>query len=504
MEVDIQKRRLLINAIMSVVQVVVTSGILFVLYRFLIRTIGVEKLGIWSVVLSTSSVAGIANLGLSGSVVKFVAKYLARDEQKTVAIVIQTAIISVGIFCGLILLIVYPFASWLLSLVIPSNNLGEAISILPYSLISLWIMLIMGTLQSGFDGSQRISLRSIIFMTSTLFHLILSFVMVPRYGLMGLAYARVIQTFMLFAGSWFILKRIILMLPIIPCQWDKKIFREMIGYGLNFQIISITRMLCEPVTKALLSRFGGLSMVGYYEMADRMIKQLRALIVSANQVLVPAIADLQERSPNFVQKIYKDNYYLMFYITLPFFSTIIILIPLISKIWLGHYEAVFVIFSFLLAVNSFINILSVPAYFSYLGIGELKWNTLGHVTIAVANAGLGFVFGYFYGGMAVVIAWILSSISGSVIIAVSYHFRYKIPLSELIPTQSRKIVIACMFSIFITFLLYHQFSQYFSFINLIAIILLLFFVIVVPFMWYHPMRKRLVSLVTNELLNRNI
>ena len=503
MGVDIQKRRLLINAIMSVVQVVVTSCILFLLYRFLIRTIGVEKLGIWSVVLSTSSVARIANLGLSGSVVKFVAKYLARDEQKTTAVVIQTSIISVGIFCGLILLMVYPFASWLLSLVIPSNNLGETISILPYSLISLWIMMIMGTLQSGFDGSQRIGLRSIIIMASTLLHLILSFVMVPHYGLMGLAYARVIQTFMLVVGSWFILRRIIPMLPIIPYQWDKKIFYEMIGYGLNFQIISISTMLYEPVTKALLSRFGGLSMVGYYEMANRMIKQLRALIVSANKVLVPAIANLQERNPNFVQKIYKDNYDLMLYIALPFFSIIIIVIPLISKIWLGHYEAVFVIFSFLLAMNSFINILSVPAYFSYLGIGELKWNTLGHVTIAIANLGLGFVFGYFYGGIAVVIAWILSSIIGSVIIAVSYHFRYKIPLSELIPTQNRKIVIACMFSIFVTFLLYHQFGRYFNFITLTTFILLVSFAIIIPFIWYHPMRKRLISLFTNELLNRS-
>ena len=503
MDRGIQKRRLLINAIMSVIQVVVTSGILFLLYRFLIRTIGVEKLGIWSVVLSISSVAGISNLGLSGSVVKFVAKYLARGEQKTTAIVIQTAMISVGIFCGLILLMVYPFASWLLSLVISSNNLGEAISILPYSLISLWIMMIIGTLQSGFDGSQRISLRSIIIMTSTLLHLILSFVMVPRYGLMGLAYAQVIQTFMLFVGSWVILKRIILMLPIIPCQWNKKIFREMVGYGLNFQVISITGMLCEPVTKALLSKFGGLSMVGFYEMANRMITQLRSLIVSANQVLVPAIADLQERSPNFVQKVYKDNYYLIFYITLPFYSLIIILIPLISKILVGHYEDVFVIFSFLLAVNSFLNILSVPAYFSYLGIGELKWNTLGHVIPAVMNVGLGFVFGYFYGGMAVVVAWILSAISGSVIIAVSYHFRYKIPLSELIPTQSRKILLACMFSIFITFLLYHQLDRYFNFVNLTTFILLIFFALVIPFIWYHPMRKRLTSLVANELLNRS-
>jgi O-antigen/teichoic acid export membrane protein len=169
----------------------------------------------------------------------------------------------------------------------------------------------------------------------------------------------------------------------------------------------------------------------------------------------------------------------------------------------GHYEDVFVIFSFLLAVNSFLNILSVPAYFSYLGIGELKWNTLGHVIPAVMNVGLGFVFGYFYGGMAVVVAWILSAISGSVIIAVSYHFRYKIPLSELIPTQSRKILLACMFSIFITFLLYHQLDRYFNFVNLTTFILLIFFALVIPFIWYHPMRKRLTSLVANELLNRS-
>lgn len=496
------KRQILINAIMSVVQVLVTAVIVFLLYRFLIKTIGVEKLGIWSVVLSISSVAGITNLGLSGSVVKFVAKYLAKSEQKTVAVVIQTAMISIGVFSGLILLIVYPFANWVLSLVIPSTNLKEAISILPYSLVSLWIMMIIGTLQSGFDGSQRIDIRSIIFVSSTLFHLFLSFVMVPHYGLMGLAYARVIQMFILFIGSWFMLKRIIPMLPIIPYQWNKKIFREMIGYGLNFQIISITRMLCEPVTKVLLSRFGGLSMVGFYEMANRMITQLRALIVSANQVLVPAIADLQERSPNFVQKIYKDNYYLMFYITLPFYSMIIILIPLISKIWLGHYENVFVIFSFLLAVSWFINTLSVPAYFSYLGIGELKWNTLGHIVSAVMNAGLGFIFGYFYGGIAVVIAWIFSSISSSVLIAVSYHFRYKIPLGELIPTQNRKIALACMFSISITFLLYHQLGRYFNYINLTTFILLISFTIIIPFIWYHPMRKRLISLVTNELLNK--
>ncbi|HSW36364.1 MAG TPA: hypothetical protein VLH18_07155, partial [Candidatus Limnocylindrales bacterium] len=65
-----QKRQVLINAIMSVVQVVAIGVILFILYRFLLDTIGIDKLGVWSIVLATTSVATIANLGLSASVVK--------------------------------------------------------------------------------------------------------------------------------------------------------------------------------------------------------------------------------------------------------------------------------------------------------------------------------------------------------------------------------------------------------------------------------------------------
>jgi O-antigen/teichoic acid export membrane protein len=52
-------------------------------------------------------------------------------------------------------------------------------------------------------------------------------------------------------------------------------------------------MLYDPITKALLTKFGGLSLVGYYEMANKLIYQIRSLKVSANQILVPAFADLK-------------------------------------------------------------------------------------------------------------------------------------------------------------------------------------------------------------------
>jgi len=333
-----QRRRVFINAIMSLVQIVLVSGVLFFLYRFLLKTIGVEQLGIWSLVLATTSVTQIANFGLSGSVVKFVAKYVARGEDRNVSGVIQTAVISLGVIIGTVLLAGYPLIKWVLGLVVPVNSLGLALSILPYALFSLWLTTITGVFQSGLDGFQRIYIRNLLMMGSSIFYALLCFIFAPKYGLIGLAYAQIINNTAILIVSWVLIKRFLPVLPVVPYQWDRTLFKEIINYGINFQIISITTMFYDPITKALLSKFGGLSMVGYYEMANRMVQQFRALIVSANQVLVPAIADLQENNPEKIRSVYLTNYNLLFYLALPLYTLIIISTPLISEIWIGHYE----------------------------------------------------------------------------------------------------------------------------------------------------------------------
>ena len=74
------QKRILLNAVTTFVQVAGSAATLFFLYRFLVRTIGVERLGIWSLVLATTSAVTLANQGFSTSVTKFVAKYAAREE----------------------------------------------------------------------------------------------------------------------------------------------------------------------------------------------------------------------------------------------------------------------------------------------------------------------------------------------------------------------------------------------------------------------------------------
>lgn len=63
-----------------------------------------------------------------------------------------------------------------------------------------------------------------------------------------------------------------------------------------------------------------------------MIYKLKKLINSANQILVPAIAHLQERTPERIESVCLVSRELILYLSLPRYSLIAIMAPAIS--WL--------------------------------------------------------------------------------------------------------------------------------------------------------------------------
>lgn len=497
-----QKRLVFINAIMSIIQIILVSGVLFLLYRFLLITIGVEQLGIWSLVLATISMAQLTNFGLSGSVVKFVAKYTARGEDKKVSEVIQTAVISLGVIICFVLILGFPIIKWILTLVVPQNSIESAISILPYALFSLWLMMITSLFQSGLDGLQRIYIRNILTICGSIFYAILCFILVPKKGLIGLAYAQVINNSLILISSWILIKRFLPVFPLIPYQWKRTLFKEITGYGINFQVFSITTMFYDPTTKAILSKFGGLSMVGYYEMANRMVQMFRAMILSANQVLVPSIADLKEKDPEKIPSVYSTNYELLFYLALPLYTFIIISTPLISQIWIGHYEGVFVIFGVLLSIGNFLNTLAGPSYFANLGTGHLRFNVISHITIAILNAIWGVILGFLFNGYGVVMAWVIALSLGSAFIYVSYHVINKIPLQELFPRDSRAMAGFLIMILIIDLIIQPKINYNANAITLNILLIIAFLFVITIFLYFHPMRKRLMGWVMNDLLNK--
>ena len=231
-----KKKQIFKNAAMAVLQVIVLGGILFFLYRFLLRSIGVEKMGIWSLVLASTSLTRVANLGLSGSVVKFVAKYeLARDDLQSVSRVIQTTFIAVGLFVGSVLLGIYPLAPNVLALFLDPSSMPDALSILPYTLLSVWFSLLYMVYIGAIDGFQRIDIRSAIMMAGALLQAVLAVILVQKFGLVGLALSQVIQYVVVLLVSFLVLRRFSYIYPLFPISGTENSFARCCGTVLTFR-----------------------------------------------------------------------------------------------------------------------------------------------------------------------------------------------------------------------------------------------------------------------------
>lgn len=426
-------RRLFVNAVSSLVQLAFSGAALFVLYRYLYDTLGEADFGVWAVVLGTTYLGVIADLGVSASSVKFVAKYLARDEPFQAARVMETIIISSAVLLGGITVLLYFALPPVLSLIIrPLSELPDALAILPYALASLWFNTLTGAIRSCLDGMHRIVVRNVLMVASTLLYLVLVLVLVPRRGLVGLAEAQLVQAVILMLAGWFTLRHLLPLLPLIPHRWHHQTFKEIIGYSLNFQAIGVARMLCEPVTKGLLSRLGGVELVAYYEMAYKLAFYLRNLIAAAHEAILPHLADLYERAPSALPRIYRTSFHLLLLLLAVGLPLLLTLTPAISRLWLGAPVPAFITFTMLLLGGWFLNLLANPAYFAYLGIGTLRWNVAGHWLTAVLNLLAGLGLGLMIGPAGVVAGFALANVLGSFLIAVAYQQEYHIRLGDLI------------------------------------------------------------------------
>src|SRR5690554_1215540 len=181
------------NAFASVTQTVGGAALLFVLYRYINMTLGVEQLGVWSVVLATVAASHLADLGLSAGVTRFVARDRARGQDTRAGQVIDTVVLTMAALVALLGWPLFLLGKALLPLFFGGEHLSLALDVLPWALVSLWLTMLSTVLQGGLDGCQRMDLRAGLVLFGQLVLLGMAIWLIPIYGLIGLAWAQITQ-----------------------------------------------------------------------------------------------------------------------------------------------------------------------------------------------------------------------------------------------------------------------------------------------------------------------
>ena len=490
----IRERQLTINTLAASAQVVTTGLAFLVLYRYVLDHIGAEAFGVWSLVLITASISNLANLGLGSSVVKFVSQYLARGDAVRAAHVVQTALLTLAAFLLIVLGSLYPVATWALSihpqLKAAPAMLATALGVLPYAFGSFWALSVASVSLGALDGAQRIDLRSALQVGGTLAYLATALVLVPRHGLLGLAWAHLAQSLLLLLASWPAARRLLHALPRVPHRWQWPVLREILGYSVNFQVMAIFWLLFEPLTRWFVSSFGGLSAAAWFEFANRMVFQLRALITAAHQSIVPRIAELKELQPAVLDQVYVRSFRVILFLVLLLLPVLIAAVPLVSWLWIDAFEPVFVTFAVILGIGWFLNLLSNPAYFAYMGIGTLRWNVVGRITIGVLNGAFGWALGMFFGGTGVIVGFTLALVLGSFVTTAAYQREYNISVDFVRNPHSKRLCAVGLVGLAALWVVSTLVGP--SFWIAIAAPLVLGLALTVP-AWQHPARREITA-----------
>lgn len=500
----IEKRVIALAAGSSIAQTILSAITSLILLKYILDVLGPAKLGVWSLVLAAASMVQVANLGMTGSIVKHVADCDALADKEKMSAVIQTTIVSLAVFALLLIVAAYPLAKAYFGFTLDPASYTDAMEVLPFALLSFFIFMIAAAYQGAIYGCHLIVQRNAILVVDSISYLLLSIMLVPSYSLLGLAYARLIQNFFTLLLSVAVLRRHVTPLPLLPVYWSKSSFVEMFRYAANFQLISILIMLADPITKGLLGRYGSVTMVGYYEVANRIVQVFRTLLVNANQVLVPTFARLDKLNPAKISGTFFVSYQVVFYLTVPGFCLLAISAPLISEVMIGREEPFFVWSTVVLCGGWLINTLAAPAYFATVGSGNMKVNVVAHFAMTAVNLLLAYLWGLEIGGVGVVSAWSSALAVGGIILNVMYFRSHKISWRNTIPKGSRLLTVLCLTGIAIAYSMWWLVSDIQTLVRgnsawtnatvklaIAGAMVVAFTAIVAAPMWNHPVRRKL-------------
>lgn len=443
------KSRIVRNASASLAQVILTAALFFITYRLLFNYLTIEEIGLWALIVGSLAVAKLAEFGLGAGVMRLVAADIAAGDKDKAALSIGMAVVCSTILVMAIGFVAYPLIlPWVLN-VAPKGLKPAAEALFFTASLAVAIGTPGSIFLGAIDGCQRMDMRAGIQVAGNVLQLALTFILLPNGGVAALGYVQIAQACFLILAGFSITVYLIGARPSSYWGFDKYRLLEIIAYGGSLQLSAIAQIFFEPLAKILLTAFGGLALTGYFEVANRLITQLRGIIVAAYTSMVPYVAarvGSTKMSNDEITSIYEKSVSLLIFGLIPYFATASTALPLILTLWQGQFDSTLIAVALMLLFGWSINTLNIPAYMIFMALGKVRPLIISHALIGAFTLSAGLFSGWLFGGIGVLIATALGLIVGSAQLLYSFHQYFKIPFSNFFSKSIGHQILLFIFS----------------------------------------------------------
>ena len=408
------------KAVVGTLEVIVYAGVLFLLYRIIVRALGIEAMGIWSLVMAAASFLRFADTGVGAGVGRFVALSRSEGEDARALEIIDTALLfNAALLTALTVLLVFPARLLLPYIFDDANALATARELLPLAFGAFILTNLSGVSAASLVALHRLDLKSYIVIGSCFLQIAVAALLIEDYGLVAVAAGQIAQQATILVACYFAARRVMgVPAARIVLRPSRAALREILPFGLKLQGGSLLTSRFDPISRFGMSSFGGLAAVGTFELAQRALMQLRQLIVNPSQQLMPAFAhykDLESR-----KSLYMKAMAALSVSAILILGGAALVAPVLAWLWLGDVPSHFWEFTAVLAVGWIVNVASAPAYHLSVSNGRLKSIAMGGLATTVLGPLLAVALGYQLGDRGVALGTALGlALGGAITIAIA-------------------------------------------------------------------------------------
>jgi len=289
--VTVRRIRISSNALFIVAGRAWYVGLWVLLTPFVLRQLGSERFGVWSLLFLLSGYLATLDLGLASSVVKFTSEYSSRSDWTGLQTVLSN-VLGVSVLLG---------AAWILGVFLAQNALLDWIRISPghreevrFALLASCLLFAFANLANLgpgiLNGLQRMDLANGVLVLSSIPQALILWVgLRAGHGLYAVVWSTAAQWAIVGALSPVLVHHVCpqLRFPVIRLRPRGQ---GWIRFGLVMQANNLIVLMQQQLDKLLLTTWVGLAAVTEFELAFRVANGIQSLPVLALGALMPAFA----------------------------------------------------------------------------------------------------------------------------------------------------------------------------------------------------------------------
>jgi O-antigen/teichoic acid export membrane protein len=388
------------------------QGFSFFSFLIFVKILTPFDYGIYGYIMaSVMFLSMFADFGIASATSKYVAEYNATDKNKLKSVLFNSTLV-IFIFTVIVTLVTVFFGKYFLD---------QHFNYLLYALPILFLSPMTSLYSGVYMGLKKFKKLALISLIVGAVSLVLNYVMIKTYGLIGAMIAQNVFYALLLAA-------LALGHREFHVKTDKSVIKQILGYSLILGLSTVAYYLYNRVDVIILGKFGYIQEIAYFNVLNKIFEVLLLPFLIYGQISAPNItANYVKKKYALVRRDFLRHTVFLLILGIIITSAVFFIVPILIKMFLSNYFTSATEYMF----NVLIVLLPIRILAAYMGAahtistGNAHYGLWTLAIAGIANVILDIVFIMKFGFIGVVYSTVICYSFAIISSTLLYHFKLK-------------------------------------------------------------------------------